>query len=194
MSQNLTHNKYTDSIIGGIVAPLSNGPIWFDCYPNFSVYVFDETIDKILQLQIQTSGFDMLKKRNNIAIQTRGCFRNTNTLYQAVLHTPSRDSKTSVVVLTDSKNKKVEHQAIKWEDLNFLEHWVIPNPKPISAKCITSANIREDQSSVVLSFPRISTIDRHRIEEACKNSPLYKDPQFVDTTCSSIVSSSCKHI
>lgn len=41
----LTHNKYTDSLIGSIVAPLSHGPIYFDCFPNFSIYVFDETID-----------------------------------------------------------------------------------------------------------------------------------------------------
>ena len=51
--RDLTHNKYTDSLIGGIVAPLSNGPVWFDCYPNFSVSIFDETLVDILQLQIQ---------------------------------------------------------------------------------------------------------------------------------------------
>lgn len=43
--RDLTHNKYTDSLIGGIVAPLSHGPIYFDCFPNFSIYVFDKTID-----------------------------------------------------------------------------------------------------------------------------------------------------
>jgi hypothetical protein len=42
--RDLTHNKFTDSIIGGIVAPLSNGPVYFDCYPNFSVSVTDETL------------------------------------------------------------------------------------------------------------------------------------------------------
>ena len=50
--RDMTHNKYTDSIIGGIVAPLSDGPMYFDCYPNFSVYVYDEIIVEILQLQI----------------------------------------------------------------------------------------------------------------------------------------------
>ena len=50
--RDLTHNKYTDSLIGGIVAPLLNGPVYFDCYPNFSVYVFDEHIKYIVQLQI----------------------------------------------------------------------------------------------------------------------------------------------
>jgi hypothetical protein len=84
-SQRLTHDKFTDSIIGGIVAPLSNGPVYFDCYPNFSVYAFDETLGDILKLQIRTTGFSMNAKRTNIAIQARGCFRHTNTMFPAVL-------------------------------------------------------------------------------------------------------------
>jgi hypothetical protein len=50
--RDLTHNKFTDSIIGGIVAPLSNGPVYFDCYPNFAVSATDETLGDILKLQI----------------------------------------------------------------------------------------------------------------------------------------------
>lgn len=61
--RDLTRNKYTDSILGGIVVRLSNGPVWVDCYPNFSVY--DENIKDILHLQIKTSGFDMQRKRTN---------------------------------------------------------------------------------------------------------------------------------
>lgn len=67
-----THNKYSNSLIGGMVAPLSDGPVYFDCYPIFFVYTFDEHIKDILQLQVQTTWFDMNKKRNNISIQTRG--------------------------------------------------------------------------------------------------------------------------
>ena len=163
--RDLTHNKYTDLLIGGIVAPISNGPVYFDCYPNFSIYVFDETIKSILQLQIQTNAFDMNKERHNIAIQTRGCFRHTNTLYPAVMHAPSKDSKASFMVLTDSRNQKIEHQTIRWEDSTFLEHWVVSNPRPPSVKKITSADIREESSSAVLSFPRRSTIDRKRIDQ-----------------------------
>lgn len=64
----MTHNKFTDSIIGGIVAPLSNGPVYFDCCLNFAISVTDETLGDILKLQILTTGFDMKSKRQNIAI------------------------------------------------------------------------------------------------------------------------------
>lgn len=111
--RDLTHNRYTDSIIGGIVAPLSDGPVYFDCFPNFSIYVFNEIIKDILQLQIHTTSFDMKRKRNNIAIQTKACFRHTNTLWPAIRYTPSRDSKSSMVIKTDPKNQKIKHLLIK---------------------------------------------------------------------------------
>ena len=95
--------------------------------------------------------------------------------------------------MTDPKNRKVEHKAIKWEELTFPEHWVVSNPNPFSDKNITSANIVENQSSVVLSFPRRSTIDRRRIEAECKKSPLYIPPEVSDTSCSSLVHSFCQH-
>lgn len=110
----------------------------------------------------------MKKKGNNIAIQTKGFFRHTNNLWPAIRHTPNRDSKSSIVVLTDAKNQKIEHQTIRWEDLTFPEHWVVNNPKPLILKNITSTDITENLSSVVISFPRRSTIDRRRIELACK--------------------------
>jgi len=102
----------------------------------------------------------MNKKRHNITIQTRCCFRDTNTLYLVAMHAPNKDSKASVVVLTDSRNQKIEHQTISWEDLTFPEHWVVSNPRPSSVKKITSADIKEESSSVVLSFPNRSTIYR----------------------------------
>jgi len=136
----------------------------------------------------------MKKKRNNIAIQTRGCFRHTNTLYPTVLHAPSKESKSSVVVLTDTQNQKIEHQIIKWEDLSFPEHWVVDNPKPSTLQKITSADIQEGPSSAIVSFPRRSTIDRRRIDLDCKASSMYIDPQVVDTTSSFTPSINCPHI
>jgi hypothetical protein len=151
--RDMTHDKFTDSIIRGIVAPLSNGPVYFDCYPNFVVSVTDETLGDILKLQILTSSFQMKKKRQNIAILAKGCFRYTNTMYPAVLHAPSKDSLASTLVLTDALNQKVEHSTIKWEDLKFPEEWVVDLPRAPIQRAITSAQIKESGDSAVLSFP-----------------------------------------
>jgi hypothetical protein len=152
--RDLTHNKFTDSIIGGIVAPLSNGPVYFDFYPNFSVSVTDETLGDILKLQILTTGFDMKGKRQNVAILAKGCFRYTNTMYPAVLHAPSKDSLTRTLVVTDALNQKVEHSTIRWEELKFPSYWVVDTPKLPIQRSITSAQIRESDGSAILSFPQ----------------------------------------
>jgi hypothetical protein len=149
----LTHNKFTDSIIGGIAAPLSNGPVYFDCFPNFSTSVTDETLADILKLQILTTGFDMRGKRQNIGILAKGCFWYTNTMYPAILHTPSPDSMTSTLVMTDAINQKVEHSSIRWETLEFPTDWVTDTPKVPLQRAITSAQIKESDGSIVLSFP-----------------------------------------
>lgn len=81
----------------------------------------------------------MNDKRTNIAIQARGCFRHTNTMFPAVLHTPNKDSQASTLVITDSLNQKVEHCTIKWEDLSFPTDWVIDTPKAPIPRAITSA-------------------------------------------------------
>lgn len=151
--RDLTHEKFTDSIIGGIVAPLSNGPVYFDCYPNFTVSAFDETLGDILKLQILTIGFHMKAKRRNIAILAKGCFRYTNTMYPAVLHAPSKDSMASTLVLTDALNQKVEHNTIRWEELTFPSDWVVDTPKLQYKELLPlprSKKLRELQSYLLL--------------------------------------------
>lgn len=80
---------------------------------------------------------------------------------------------------------------IKWEDLQFPEHWVVTHTRPHVPRNITTTNITENSSSAVISFPRRSTIDRKRIDAACKSSKYYKDPSTVDIACSSF--SFCRH-
>ena len=39
-----------------VESSLYQGPIYFNCYPNFSVSLIDETILQTLELDIETSG------------------------------------------------------------------------------------------------------------------------------------------
>ena len=59
---------------------------------------------------------------------------------------------------------------------------------------ITSTDLQEGTSSVVVSFPRKSTIDRRRIDLACKASSMYIEPQVVDTASSFTPSINFPHI
>jgi hypothetical protein len=75
-------------------------------------------------------------------------------MFPDVLHTPSKDSQASTLVITDSLNQKVEHCTIKWEDLSFPTNWVIDTPKVPIPRAITSAQIKETFDSSIISFPQ----------------------------------------
>ena len=44
-----------------VESSLYKGPIYFDCYPNFAVSLTDETVLQTLELDIETSGYNMLE-------------------------------------------------------------------------------------------------------------------------------------
>jgi hypothetical protein len=112
----------------------------------------------------------MCPTRTNISIQTRGCFRHTNTLFPAVLHTPSKTSQSSTLVLTDPLNQKMEHQLIKWENLSFPADWVINTPKAPIPRAITLAQIKETASSAVISFPQRNFSKNNSLASSSSNS------------------------
>jgi len=51
-----------------IEASLSNGPVFFNAFPDFSVSLSDSNIHKTLTLNLQTSGFDLELGSENISV------------------------------------------------------------------------------------------------------------------------------
>ena len=44
-----------------VESSLFQEPIYFNCYPNFAVSLTDETVLQTLELDIETSGYNMLE-------------------------------------------------------------------------------------------------------------------------------------
>ena len=61
-------NKFVHALIGGVQGDLARDPIWFDCHPNFRVFVTDPNLKDILQVKVLTKGYDMKPSSENIAI------------------------------------------------------------------------------------------------------------------------------
>ena len=51
--------NFKDSILGMITASLYDGPIYFSCYPDFTLALDDPNIIKALTLNIASSGYHM---------------------------------------------------------------------------------------------------------------------------------------
>ena len=76
-----------DSTLGVIESSLSNGPVHFDCYPDFTVSLSDPHILKTLTLNIQTSGYEVLPGTQPLALIFRIYYKvtGTNMNFQALI-------------------------------------------------------------------------------------------------------------
>jgi hypothetical protein len=54
-----------------VESSLFQGPIYFNCYPNFAVSLTDETVLQTLELDIETSGYNMLEGAQHLVIVYR---------------------------------------------------------------------------------------------------------------------------
>ena len=61
---------------------LYKGPIYFDCYPNFAVSLTDETVLQTLELDIETSGYNMLEGAQPLVIVYRIYYKLMKTVTQ----------------------------------------------------------------------------------------------------------------
>jgi hypothetical protein len=62
---------YKDALLGMVELSLFQGPIYFNCYPNFAVSLTDETVLQTLELDIETSGYNMLEGAQPLVIVYR---------------------------------------------------------------------------------------------------------------------------
>lgn len=55
------HHSFKDALLGAVQAPLHDGPIYFNVYPNFTCSLSDPHLNRSLRLKIKTHGFNMLE-------------------------------------------------------------------------------------------------------------------------------------
>ncbi|RVW50506.1 hypothetical protein CK203_116600 [Vitis vinifera] len=73
------HLEYRDSIIGAVQAGLNDGPVYFQCYPNFTVRLRDADILDSVVLHIKTHGFKIKPGNSPVSIITRFAYKSMNT-------------------------------------------------------------------------------------------------------------------
>ena len=64
------HLKYRDSIIGAVQAGLNDGPVYFQCFPNFTIKLRDADILDSVVLHVKTHGFKFKEGNSLVSIIT----------------------------------------------------------------------------------------------------------------------------
>ena len=65
------NKRFHDSLLGMVEASLSNGPVFFNTFLDFSVSLCDPNINKALTQNLQTSVFDLELGSENISVTYR---------------------------------------------------------------------------------------------------------------------------
>lgn len=69
------HSNFQDSLLGKLQFSLCDGPIYFNCFPNFSVSLMDPRVFDCLNLSIKTNGYNMLQGSMPIAFEFRVIYK-----------------------------------------------------------------------------------------------------------------------
>lgn len=73
--QDNRHSKFEDSLLGKLQFSLCDGPIYFNCFPNFLVSLMDPSVFDCLNLSIKTNGYNMVQGSLPIALEFRVVYK-----------------------------------------------------------------------------------------------------------------------
>ncbi len=125
------HNKFSDSLLGIVESSLCDGPIFFNCHPNFTVSLKDPHIMKTLTANIMTSGFDMLEGSQNLALVYRIYYKVMTTQIEPKALEYDTRGETLLLKANTEKSNIVVPKPIKWKDVRLPEKWIFQNNQPI---------------------------------------------------------------
>jgi hypothetical protein len=106
-----------------VEASLSNGQVFFNTFPDFSVSLSDSNIHKVLTLNLQTSGFDLEPGSKNISVTYRIYYKAMTSLAScAKQYTPKG---LSTLLQANPRNNAITPKALKWDKIRLPEKWTL---------------------------------------------------------------------
>ncbi|KAL6332367.1 hypothetical protein AAG906_004937 [Vitis piasezkii] len=129
------HLEYQDSIIGAVQAGLNDGPVYFQCYPNFTVRIRDADILDSVVLHIKTHDFKIKPGNSHVSIITRFAYKSMNTsVGSGALCTSPKGETTYFHSDMLDKSDFIIPKKILWKDVEFPENWHFANAVPAIAQ------------------------------------------------------------
>ncbi|PIN08010.1 hypothetical protein CDL12_19419 [Handroanthus impetiginosus] len=128
------HNQFEDSLLGIVESTLCDGPVYFKCFPNFTVSLADPNILQSLILNIKTEGFDMLKGTLNVALVYRLCYKVINTVVPRTkissTNVYDKRGETTLFITDLEKSNILVPKTIAWNQVKLLEVWTLEQSVP----------------------------------------------------------------
>ena len=114
------HLDYRDSIIGAIQVGLNDGPVYFQCFPNFTIRLRDADILDSVVLHVKTNGFKFKEGNNPVSIITRFAYKSmTTSIGFGALCTSPKGETTFFHSYVIKKSNFIVPMKIKWNEVEF---------------------------------------------------------------------------
>ena len=179
------HLKFSDSLLGCIESTLNEGPIYFNCFPNFSVYLHDHNVTRSLMIDLKTHGFSMEEGTSNLALIFRVYCKVMNTISPDVnLRSLIRDKKgiTTVFQTNLEKSKLAIPRSIPWNEITFLETWTLDKASAPTPNQNTQLNqiVELEDGAVIIEFDSQRRVQMHPNRKSDVGSQSFR-PKSMET-------------
>ena len=157
------HLRFNDSLLGMMETSLHNGPVYFNCYPNFALTLADRNIMAALTLNIKTNSYYIKEGSEPLAIIYRIYYKLMKTTLDPQSMVESSPKGQSLLLQASTLNIKLcVPRQIQWKDINLPEQWqldaIAPPPKIENTELDFIAQKTND--TIVISFNNDRQIDR----------------------------------
>ncbi|KAI5683613.1 hypothetical protein M9H77_04841 [Catharanthus roseus] len=147
--------RYKPSLLAMIQTNICNGPIYFNCAPNYSVSLTDPLIMNSLVLDIHMQGDEFEKLTEQFVVMYRVYYRllssQLNPRFKLV---PTSRDETVLLHIDAEQSKTFTPKRLKWHEITIPDEFQIENPHPcpdIERKEISQI-IEEPNGNVLIRF------------------------------------------
>jgi hypothetical protein len=106
---------------------MHDGPVYFDCFPDFTVSLSDPHILKVLTLSIRNQGYKILEGVQPLALIYKIYYKctRTNMNFQAIKRSPSGQT---MLIQSSQSNASIHvPRTINWTNIELPKEWSLTN-------------------------------------------------------------------
>ena len=149
------HQDFNNSLLALAQSNLANGPIFFNCYPNFSLSLNDANVLDSLVLTIKTQNMNFIENTKSVAVIYRVYYKVMATTLNPKAKIVSKRDETMVFEANNLHATTFTPKRLKWNELTQNSIWNfedISQPKPIEAEDTSTSIIEQTDGSVQIVF------------------------------------------
>ncbi|KAJ8552789.1 hypothetical protein K7X08_020182 [Anisodus acutangulus] len=158
--------NFEDSLLGVLQSNLARGPVYFNCYPNFSVDIQDENILDTLTLNIKTKNMNNKINTKEIAVIYRVYYRLMKTTLAPKAKLMSNKGVTMLMEANQEHINVFVPRMLRWDETLTKDEWrfdAITPQKVEPEKSKIQEIVQHQDGSVNLKFLRSSSGNSSKI-------------------------------